>query len=405
MALLNIPKIDRNVMTLSRHPQINEELLSAYLDNEVTEEERTLIEAAIAADPAVAWHVNSLRETVQLLQALPPLALPRTFAIESILTDGQAKTGDTATQSLPDAMRRHPPIVQRYKKQENDWWQWLQQLWQGGNLYLRNATAVAFAFLLVLFASDQFVAPYQPLAQQAWSTGQRVTTAPEVTNNRAITAIAVTAADVGNAIATQPAATPGITSNSVPTAAAIATTENSTRQEANEGLAPTAAKRFGPELHAPQEDIEALDGSSFDSAGRFAQPQADASSARLQTATDAARLSEENSIQAPMTEITGQGESLTDTQMTESSMPIAQNIVTATVQVTTNVAITVTPPISPVTVVTATEAQQATRETPSSDHDQVQGATNPTAPWLLWAQMIAALFTVVLGSLWWRSRG
>ena len=38
-------------MTGSRQPRLTEELLSAYLDDEVTAEERALVEAAIAADP------------------------------------------------------------------------------------------------------------------------------------------------------------------------------------------------------------------------------------------------------------------------------------------------------------------------------------------------------------------
>ncbi|MEZ4675627.1 MAG: hypothetical protein R2932_15460 [Caldilineaceae bacterium] len=58
-------------MSLSRHPQVTEELLSAYLDNMVSAEERTLVERAIADDPQIAQQLVQLRHTVQLLQSLP----------------------------------------------------------------------------------------------------------------------------------------------------------------------------------------------------------------------------------------------------------------------------------------------------------------------------------------------
>ena len=68
-------------MTLSDYRRITDELLSAYIDDEVTEEERALIEAALLADMEIAWRVESLRQTVNLLQDLPELPLPRTFTL------------------------------------------------------------------------------------------------------------------------------------------------------------------------------------------------------------------------------------------------------------------------------------------------------------------------------------
>ncbi len=68
------------------HPPIDDELLSAYLDGQVSSTERAAVEAAIATDPAVRARLNDLRATVTLLRALPQPAPRRTF----ILTPEQA---------------------------------------------------------------------------------------------------------------------------------------------------------------------------------------------------------------------------------------------------------------------------------------------------------------------------
>src|SRR5947209_832947 len=67
-------------------PPIDDEILSAYLDGQVSPAERDAVEAAIAADPAVRARMNDLRLTVTLLRALPQPAPRRTF----ILTPQQA---------------------------------------------------------------------------------------------------------------------------------------------------------------------------------------------------------------------------------------------------------------------------------------------------------------------------
>ncbi len=67
-------------------PPIDDELLSAYLDGQVSPDERATVETAIAADPAVRARVTDLRATVALLRALPQPVPRRTF----ILTPEQA---------------------------------------------------------------------------------------------------------------------------------------------------------------------------------------------------------------------------------------------------------------------------------------------------------------------------
>lgn len=421
-------------MTVSRHPQITEELLSAYLDNEVTDEERSMIETAIATDPTVAWQVNSLRETIQLLQALPPLMLPRSFTMEATVTAIQNKEPVVATKSMAVAARNRTPVAQSAPDQQNHWWQWLQQIWQGGNLYLRNATAVAFAILIVLFASDQFAAPYQPTAGQTDATGQTVAkqtvvNAPEVIANRAITAITNTAVTVDSGVdtevdtgiatgmATDPVATPGITSNSVPAEPLVATTESATAlayasespaENATEAPAPTAAKMpMPPAPRIPQDDAEPLDGGSADAADQFAQPEAAASVSSLRMATDVAQAAAASDMQAPQTVPDSQEGNPAGTVLNGSPTPVpmTKSVITATIAITESVNTTVTPPITLSTVVTATEEQQPTAAEASGSNHEVQSETDITSSWLLWAQMITALFTIVLGSLWWRSRG
>lgn len=66
--------------------RINDELLSAYLDGQISPAERDVVEAAIAADPAVRARAADLRATVALLHALPQPVPRRTF----ILTPEQA---------------------------------------------------------------------------------------------------------------------------------------------------------------------------------------------------------------------------------------------------------------------------------------------------------------------------
>ena len=67
-------------------PPIDDEVLSAYLDGQVSPDEYATVEAAIAADAAVRARATDLRATRALLRALPQPALRRTF----ILTPEQA---------------------------------------------------------------------------------------------------------------------------------------------------------------------------------------------------------------------------------------------------------------------------------------------------------------------------
>jgi hypothetical protein len=58
-----------------------DELLSAYLDDQLSAEERARLEAQLATDPALRAELDALRQTVALVHALPPVPLPHNFIL------------------------------------------------------------------------------------------------------------------------------------------------------------------------------------------------------------------------------------------------------------------------------------------------------------------------------------
>ncbi len=71
-------------MTTPRFPtrsNIDDELLSAYIDGQVTAAERQRVEQALAADAQIRERYETLRMTVNLMQNTPPMRVPRTFVL------------------------------------------------------------------------------------------------------------------------------------------------------------------------------------------------------------------------------------------------------------------------------------------------------------------------------------
>ena len=130
-------------MTQNRYPQITDELLSAYLDEAVTDEEKRLIERALIAEPSVAWRLESLRQTVQLLRAMPQISLPRSFTLNELpLAASPAIVAPTSLSRRPVA------------PEPAGFWAAWRNFWQLGSPMLRNAAAVSFALFLVLMVGD-----------------------------------------------------------------------------------------------------------------------------------------------------------------------------------------------------------------------------------------------------------
>ena len=74
-----------------------DELLSAYLDDQLSERERERLEARLADDPALRADLEALRRTVSLVRDLPPTPAPRNF----ILTPTMVKRTETAPSPRP----------------------------------------------------------------------------------------------------------------------------------------------------------------------------------------------------------------------------------------------------------------------------------------------------------------
>ncbi|MDE0139961.1 MAG: hypothetical protein OXI80_06570 [Caldilineaceae bacterium] len=126
---------------------VDEDLVAAYVDGDVTTEERQRVEAAMAASEQVAWEVNTLRQTVQLLQEVPSVPLPRSFT----LTEDQV--ADVLQERRSLARVEAPPPSQVDTPVDTAWQQFLRFL-NGGDLALRNAAALAAVLLLLVFVAE-----------------------------------------------------------------------------------------------------------------------------------------------------------------------------------------------------------------------------------------------------------
>lgn len=83
-------------------PPISDELLSAYLDGQVTDAELTRVEQAQAEDADIALRLHMLEQTVDLLRQAPRLAAPRSFVLSEaqvLAAGGRVKGGSAAPRS------------------------------------------------------------------------------------------------------------------------------------------------------------------------------------------------------------------------------------------------------------------------------------------------------------------
>lgn len=131
-------------------PQITDELLSAYIDGAVTNEEKLQIEKAVQNDATVAWRLESLRQTVNLLRSLPELPLPRSFVLAEADLAPQNKA---VPPFVPTARRISPPP--KPVPQPSGFWESLRDFLQGGSPLLRNLATTGLAVWLLLFATTQ----------------------------------------------------------------------------------------------------------------------------------------------------------------------------------------------------------------------------------------------------------
>ena len=116
-----------NRLFKSEHQRV-EEMLSAYLDGELSPKEQTRVEKHLARCADCAQNLHTLRQTVALLGQLPPVAVPRAFAIHPV-----------------EAAQR-PSLFQTRQ----------------AYVYLRAATALATILLAVVVAGDAFLTGLAP---------------------------------------------------------------------------------------------------------------------------------------------------------------------------------------------------------------------------------------------------
>ncbi|MCP4536055.1 MAG: hypothetical protein GY832_02815 [Chloroflexi bacterium] len=107
-----------------REREQRDELLSAYLDNELSAGERARLETQLATDQVLQAELDALRRTVTLVRDLPPAPLPRNFI-------------------LPQTMAARPQPVPQARPRRA----WLAP-------FLTTATAVVSLMFAIVLAGD-----------------------------------------------------------------------------------------------------------------------------------------------------------------------------------------------------------------------------------------------------------
>ncbi len=150
----------------SSQPFIPDELLSAYIDGEISEAERTQIETALAADESVAWRLQTLRQMVRLLNELPGVAAPRSFALRADEVSEVIARRQQAARAVPTQATGGAGL-----------WQALRALWQSGSPLWRNAAATSLALFLALIVVEQATPVRIGLEQGEFATVSQVSNA------------------------------------------------------------------------------------------------------------------------------------------------------------------------------------------------------------------------------------
>jgi hypothetical protein len=217
-------------------PESDLELLSAYIDNQLTIAERTALDKRLAAEPLLRSELDELRATRRVLRDLPALPPPRSFTLD-------------------------PATV----KQTRSFFPWRWALQLGGGL---AGLALVALFSLQFFLSGGGGAAYQaaPASEQMAMAAPTTAPAPQPT-----AAAAAGAPEAGSApMAEAPAA--AATEAPAPTAAPAATE------------APAAAAMAAPEATGASEAADAPE------AAAEPEQSESADTAARQTTTGAAGL-------------------------------------------------------------------------------------------------------------------
>jgi len=438
-------------MKTSRFPEITDELLSAYIDDALSESERALVEQAASEDRTIAWRLTTLRETVQLLHTLPVLQAPRAFALTAELL-GQptpepavAAGGATTIDRAPRPQRGQaatPPGV---------WARWVagwRQFWQAGSPVWRNAMATSMAALLVLLllpallesnTRQEFAAPLPDAAnlvsQESAAAGPAVTSASE--EQAAAAKVAPAASSVADSAATasvdQMAAPIALLPTVLPPTVVVE------RQPARAAAAPSQQPADAPVSAAaadpsegvvfhmipagsPPEDVLATVGGAAASAAAAPAYAARVSAAPAGGAASAGEMAADaplaESAPSLATDVLRDAASSTDTEHGAMTVVLSSTAAYAAADGELPVSPVATLTLS-VTEAPASQADASPASTqmvaldapsrqlaisPTAQVAAAVAASAPSAQLLLWLQAGAVLATGGFGFLWWRSR-
>jgi len=115
------------------HSQINKTLLSAYIDGDVSEQERSFVEAAADNDPQTAWELETLQQTVRLLNGLSNADVPSFAELPKSLMFKNLRTNKPFPRKIQAAQ---------------------QIFWQIGNPLWRNISIASLLLLITIVSGD-----------------------------------------------------------------------------------------------------------------------------------------------------------------------------------------------------------------------------------------------------------
>ena len=136
---------------------ISDELLSAYIDRQISEAELQRVETALAAEPALQQRLDALQATVRLLQHTPSLVAPRAF----VLSENQVLAAGGRVKGT---------------KKPSFWEQWLPRLMPAATAII----AVLFFFSLTMNPQSGPFLASQPKSALPPATTSHVKESPMV---------------------------------------------------------------------------------------------------------------------------------------------------------------------------------------------------------------------------------
>lgn len=417
-------------MTTSRLPEISDELLSAYIDNMISESERALVDRAVQEDATVAWRLATLGETVRLLRALPVLQAPRSF----VLTAEQAGEPIARAAGAPGTVMTDERISTRAMTPQASWWERLRtqwrDFWQAGNPVWRNAMATSMAALLVLLSLPVLLAdraavempaaaPLASLAEEAEAPAMLAAaeSPPVVVESPAATDASLADAVAPTAAAKLPGAETPATNARTVAGQTEANPENAATDVAQNIQAPlaaatpaeaavTVAESAPVRTIAPRTRAEdPLNPGASVASGPVNESAAGIAAAPPgMTAPAESALQTQPEVAAAAVPLGSEGAALEAVATTPEQQ--AEEI-TARVEATSPPAATVAPTAAPEIASPTVEEMRPDVTAPASAAAAADATFPPppatTAPTLRWLQLGAAFAVAAFAFLWWRS--